>query len=320
MSQHFVSRGRALASLGALAAAAALPVPAFSADPFKLKMAVVPTQVAAQGYFANDEGYFARHGLSADITPLQNGSAVISAVLSGNIDIGYSNALSFIVAHDKGLPLQVLSGTDINGLAKPTTGLLTVLTTSPIKTAKELAGKTIGVSSLSNTNLYAVKTWLDKNGGDSKLSKYVEIPIREMASAVRLGRVDAASVDAAVFNADSSSLRMIGNTYLSIAPGFIGGVWCATTAWIAANPTVAQSFATAIREASIWANRNHEAALKIYAKYSHFTLADLESTPFPGYVERTQAGAIQPLIEMAAKYGAIKAAFPAKDMLSTYAQ
>jgi NitT/TauT family transport system substrate-binding protein len=190
---HHLTRGRALASIGALATAAALPVRAFAADPYQLKMAVVPTQVAAQAYFASDAGYFAKHGLSADISPLQNGAAVIAAVLSGGIDVGYSNILSFTVAHDKGLPLQVLFGTDINGLAKPTTGMLCVPTASPIKTAKDLAGKVIGVSSLSNTNLYAVKNWIDQTGGDSKLAKYVEIPLAEMTQAVEGGRVDAGS-------------------------------------------------------------------------------------------------------------------------------
>jgi NitT/TauT family transport system substrate-binding protein len=317
---HRLSRCRVLASLGALATTAALPAPAFAADPYPLKIAVVPTEVAAQGYFASDAGYFTKHGLGADITPLQNGSAVISAVLSGNIELGYSNILSFTVAHDKGLPLQVLFGTDINGLAKPTTGLLCVIAASPLKTAKDLAGKVVGVSSLSNTNLYAVKNWIDKSGGDSQLSKYVELPISAMAQALEAGRVDAASVDAAVYAPEASKLRMIGNTYYSIAPGFIAGVWFGTASWITEHPAIAQSFVAAIREASIWANKNHDDALKIYSKYSHIPVADLQAIPFPPYVEKTQASDFQPVIDVAAKYGAIKAPFPAKDLLSVYAQ
>ena len=317
---HHLTRGRVLASFAALASSAALPIPASAADPYNLKMAVVPTEVAAQGYFANDQGFFAKHGLSADITPLQNGSAVISAVLSGNIEMGYSNILSFTVAHDKGLPLQVLFGTDINGLAKPTTGLLCVVAASSLKSAKDLAGKTVGVSSLSNTNLYAVKNWIDKSGGDSTLSKYVELPLAGMPQALEAGRVDAASIDAAFYAAESSKLRVIGNTYYSIAPGFIAGVWFATTSWISEHPAIAQSFVAAIREASIWANKNHDDALKIYSKYSHIPLADLQAIPFPPYVEKTQPSDFQPVIDVAAKYGAIKAPFPARDLLSVYAQ
>ena len=270
---HAVTRSRALASFAALAAAAALPTRAPAADPYKLKLALVPTEVAAQAYFANDAGYFEKHDLSADISPLQNGAAVISAVLSGNIEAGYSNIFSFMVAHDKGLPIQVLCGSDVNGLAKPTVGMLCVTPSSPIKTAKDLADKTIGVSSLSNTNVYAVKAWIDKSGGDAKLSKYVEIPISEMAQAVESGHIDAGSVDGSVYAPEAARLRMIANTYIAIAPNFVAGVWFASTAWIAAHPAVAQSFVSAIREASVWANKNHDDALKIYAKYSHVPLA-----------------------------------------------
>jgi NitT/TauT family transport system substrate-binding protein len=315
-----LTRGSALASLGALVAAAALPAPAVAADPVKLNIAMVPTQSAAQGYFATDAGYFVKHGISPNLTELQNGPAVISAVLSGGMDVGYSNVLSFTVAHDKGLPLQVLSGTDFNGLAKPTTGLLCVLVASPIKTAKDLAGKIVGVSSLSNTNLYAVKNWIDKMGGDSKLSKYVEIPLAEMPAALEAGRVDATSLDASYLSAQASKIRMLANTYYAIAPGFVAGVWFATTSWIKDHPAIAQAFVAAIRDASIWANKNQTDALKIYSKYCHISVTDLQTIPIPVYVEKTQAINFQPIIDVAAKYGAIKAPFPAKDLLSVYAQ
>jgi ABC-type nitrate/sulfonate/bicarbonate transport system substrate-binding protein len=113
---------------------------------------------------------------------------------------------------------------------------------------------------------------------------------------------------------------VIGNTYLSIGPGFVAGVWFATTSWISAHPAIAQSFVASIREASVWANKNHDDALKIYSKYSHIPVPDLEAIPFPPYVEKTQASAFQPVIDVAAKYGAIKASFPAKELLSVYAQ
>jgi ABC-type nitrate/sulfonate/bicarbonate transport system substrate-binding protein len=167
--------------------------------------------------------------------------------------------------------------------------------------------------------VYAVKKWIDTNGGDSKLSKYVEIPLPEMASAVALHRVDASSMDSAnlVSNPD---LRLLGDTYHSVSPRFIAGVWFATPSWIAEHTLDVKNFVTSIRSASDWANKNHDAAVKIYAKYSRFTLTDLQSSPRPTFVTSTRPDLLQPVIDLAAQYGAIKSAFPARDLLSSLAE
>lgn len=296
---------------------AALIAPAAAQDlTEKVSFAVVPIEVAADPYYANDLGYFKSAGIEATIAPLQNGEAIVSAVVSGAIDIGFSNALSLIVAHDKGLPLKILFGTELNAGAAPTNGLLTVLKTGGIHTAKDLTGKTIAVSSLNSTNIYAVKNWIDKNGGDSKSVKYVEIPVQAMADTLSAGRVDAASMDAANFNSRRDVLLTLAPTYASVAPRFIGGGFITTSAWIDAHPLLARKIVAGLRKAAIFANTHHDEAVKLYAAHSRFSLADLAAAPRPTYSTATSPALYQPLIDLAAKYGLIKAAFPAADIVS----
>jgi NitT/TauT family transport system substrate-binding protein len=308
---------RALARTLILAVATALAAPAAAQDvPEKVTFAVVPIEVAAVPYYANDLGYFKSAGIDATITPLQNGDAIVSAVASGAIDIGFSNALSLIVAHDKGLPLKILFGTELNAGAAPTNGILTVLKSAAIRSAKDLTGKTVAVSSLSSTNIYAVKNWIDKNGGDSKSVRYVEVPVPAMADTLSAGRVDAASMDAVNFNSRKDVLVALAPTYASVAPRFIGGGFIATSAWLDAHQQLARKIVANLRKAAIYANAHHDDAVKLYAAHSRFTLADLAAAPRPTYSTAATPALYQPLIDLAARYGLIKATFPAADVVS----
>ena len=281
--------------------------------------AVVPIEVAAVPYYANDLGYFKAAGIDATITPLQNGDAILSAVASGAIDLGFSNALSLIVAHDKGLPLKILFGTEIAG-QNVTNGILAVLKTSGIHSAKDLSGKTVAVSSLTSTNIYAVKNWIDKNGGDSKAVRYVEIPIPAMADTLSAGRVDAASMDAANFNSRKDQLEQLAATYSSVAPKFIGGGFVATSAWIDAHPALARKIVATLRKTAIYANAHHDEAVTMYASHTRFSLAALTAAPRPEYSTAATAALFQPLVDLAARYGLIKATFPAADIVSPLAR
>ena len=61
----------------------------------------------------NAMGYFKDVGLEAEIIALSNGTAATAAVLSGSADVAFSNTMSLIVAHDKGLPARIIVGTDL---------------------------------------------------------------------------------------------------------------------------------------------------------------------------------------------------------------
>jgi NitT/TauT family transport system substrate-binding protein len=288
--------------------------------PLTLGIAVIPSEIAAGAYYARDLGYFKSVGVDAQITSLQNGSAITAAVVSGAMDVGFSNTLSLIIAHDKGLPVTVLLGTDVYRASDPTNGILAVLKSSPVHTAKDLTGKTVGVSSLSNTPFYALRNWIDRSGGDSKTVQYVEIPIPQMADAVLAGRVEAGTMDAANANAERSraELRRIASTYDSIAQRFMAGAWFSSSAWAQKNSEAAPRFVTAMRKASLWANAHPADAVKIFMKYSRFTESDLLAAPRPFFATDSAPNILQPVIDVAAQYGAIKAPFPARDLLSPY--
>ena len=61
----------------------------------------------------------------------------------------------------------------------------------PIRVPKDLNGKTVAVNGINNITMLPVEAWIDKNGGDSKTVKWIEIPIFQANDAVSAGKVDA---------------------------------------------------------------------------------------------------------------------------------
>jgi NitT/TauT family transport system substrate-binding protein len=318
-----VSRRSAARTIaGALAAPLVLAVPARARaqDRPAIRIGTIPTEIAAAVYYARDLGYFAKAGYDVSITPIVNGAAVSAAVLSGAIDVGFSNPVSLIIAHDRGLPVEIIAGAGVHDAKAPTNGIMTVAAASASRSAKDLAGKTIAVSGLSNITNLSARAWIDRNGGDAKASKYVEIPLPEMASDVLSGRVDAATMDAAGNEATANAqFRTLGSTFDAIAPRFLASLWFCSTDWIAKHPADAKAFAAIVRQASVWANANPRDAIAIYAKNSKYSVVDLANARRPIFATTVTPELVQPAIDASAKYGLVKTAFPARDFITTFA-
>lgn len=308
----------ALASVLALTFTVAQSGYVRAADPETLRIVVLPTEVSAAAYYAYDLGYFKDAGIDAVISPIANGNAATAAVVAGAADIGFSNTFSLAIAHDKGLPVNILTGSDLHRTANPSQGFLAVLKASPIKAGKDFNGKTVAVPGLGTATYFALRNYIDKNGGDSSTVKYVEVPIPAIADAILTGRVDAGSLDASNMYAARSkaALREVGNTYDSVALKFMAGAWFATPDWITKHPDLARKFIAVYERVSAWANAHPDDVVKLYAKHSAFTVDDLKLSPRAQLEPSTQLDTVQPVIDVALKYGAIKKAFPAEDLFN----
>src|SRR5579875_3703679 len=70
-----------------------------------------------------------------------------------------------------------------------------VLRDSPIRTGRDMNGKTLGSSSLRDINSAATLAWIDKTGGDSKTVRVVEVPASAGAAFLEEHRVDAVTLN-----------------------------------------------------------------------------------------------------------------------------
>ena len=60
-------------------------------DPDLIHVATVPIDAGAEAYFAADARFFRNAGLNVDAGPLATGAAIGTALISGAIDVGFSN-------------------------------------------------------------------------------------------------------------------------------------------------------------------------------------------------------------------------------------
>ncbi len=319
------SSRRAFIARSALAAAA-LGVPtvrtASAQDLAPLNVAAIPSDISGSAYYAADNGFFKKAGLNATFLALTSGPAITAAVLGGSADVGYSNVISLAIAHARGLPVTILFPANLHVHDAPTAGLLAVKKTSPIAAAKDLNGKVMAVIGLNNIADIAARAWIDKNGGDSKTVKSVELPFPEMKAALEAERIDAAVLDTTsdpTLNKSGDTLRLIASTFDAVSTHFAPSVWFSTTDWVAKHPAGAKAFVTAMRESALWANGHHRESAEILSKYAHVTPAQIDMFTRVTYGDRLTPELIQPNIDVAAKYAVIKAGFPAADIISSAA-
>ena len=307
-----MKRSAYLTLLGALPVAGALSGTADGAT--RLRIATPPITAAAQPYFARANGFFAKVGIDADVSFMPSGAATAVAVVAGSLEIGNSNAISLASAHDRGVPLVYVAPDALYDSAHPVAALI-VSRQSPFVHAKDLNGKTVAVNALKNLPHLATMAWIDKNGGDSTTVKFVEVPLPAVQAALTAGRIDAGVCsEPFLTTALSADARMFANCYEALAKSFMYGGFFTTAQWAQDHPGVVRDFRSAIIEASRWANSHQSEARNILLRDAKLDISALTSHDV--YATRLDPALLQPLVNVAARYGVIRAPFPVSDMIS----
>jgi NitT/TauT family transport system substrate-binding protein len=302
-----------------VAGVAGAPIGATAQTPLQpLRIVTAATEIPVSMINARDLGYFKDAGIDAQIFSLTNGPAGIAAVLSGSADIGFTSSLSLVVAYDKGLPVTAVAGTDLHRSTNPVQGVLLASASAPLHTGKDFNGKTVSVPGLGGTQNYAVRAWVDATGGDSSTLRFVEIPNSAVPAAIVAGRIDAGTTDVLTLHSSGSrALREVANVYNALAPKFLTGVWYATAPWVEQHHDLTRTFITVFQRYSAWANSHPADEVRFYAKQSGLSIEDLQGVPRAVFEPTLTLEAMQPIIDVAFRYDAIKRRFPANTLLSS---
>lgn len=285
-----------------------------AAQPATLRIGVVPGEISGQIFYGIDRGFFAKNGLDVQVQPFTSGGAIASAIAGGSIDVGMVDLTSLIIGHAKGLPFVGLASGLVNS-ERGSTFAIVVRGDSPIRSAKDFDGATIAVNGLNNIAQISAESWLDKNGGDSKTVKFIEMPLPLKKDAVLQGKVSG-SLDTEPFltYGIDAGLRpfMMGNT--GIAPVYLLDFWAATRDWADKNPATVAKFVAAMRETSDWANKNHALSAPILAKYTKIPEDVVARMHRGDFADTNDPKLVQPVIDAAARYGWIAKAYPAAEL------
>ena len=285
-------------------------------EPVTLHLALSIDDDAISVIYAEKAGLFRRAGLRVVMERQRSGAAISAGVLAGTYDIGKSGLVALFSAHLQGARLSMIAPAGKYVSSAPYAALV-VAAGSPIHTAAQLRGKTVGVPGLQSLNSVVTSAWVDAHGGNSQTLRFVELPLSEGTEGVERHRVDATvlvnpSLAAAVA---SGRVRMLGYPMSAVAPTFLISTWFASNDWADAHRGVVETFSCVVAEAAAYTNAHHAETAPL--------LAEATSVPLPIIASMTRVTAgttlrvaeLQPLLDVSIKYGLVPHGFFVRDLI-----
>lgn len=302
---------------GAAFAAAALPSGAAHAQTLTtIRLGTTVADDLTPIEYALRSGAYRRVGLDVTITAASSGAVIAAGVLGGGFDIGKSSLVALMSAHLRGLPVTVLCPAAIYDPKAPFSELA-VAADGPVKSARDLNGKLIGVPALNDLNQVAVQAWVDANGGDAGTLRFVEVPNSASGPALAEHRIDAAGMQQPWLAeaVEAGQVRVLGLQMDAIGPGFYLSCWFTTADFAARHVDATHAFVRVTLETAAFANAHHAETAPLLAEVAKIPLAVVQRMPRTTMGTAVGPAGVQPLIDVAAKYKLIPRRFPASELL-----
>jgi NitT/TauT family transport system substrate-binding protein len=309
---HFLQRTSAFA--GTALAAAARPVRAADLKP--VRVAVAPSDGVTSVLYAKRAGLFEKAGLDVTLEIQRNGSAVAAAILSNTYDIGNSSVTSVFLAHEKNLPFTLVAPAGVYDAKSPPYGGAITLKNSPLKFDKDVNGEIFGTASLGGIGHDAFCGWVEQHGGDAHSLRFTEVPFSLAPQAIEQHRIVAAEIATPVLTTamDTGDFRIV-PIYNAIAPLFMVSAWFTSRQFSTANPDLVRAFARVVADSAAYVNAHHAETAAVVAEFTSVPMSQVQRMPRSVQGSRLDPALLQPAIDAAAKYGSLKASFPAQDLI-----
>lgn len=301
---------------GSIALLAAFPVAAV-AQPAAVRVRIgsAPSEDAVAALYAIRSGMFAKAGLDVSLDKQANGAVGPAAVAAGTYDFGKTSFPSIVEAHDRGVPFVVVAPGAIYDTKAPYTLVLVPLD-SPIRTGRDANGLTFSVSALGDLGDFALRAWVDHNGGDSHSLHVVELPFPAVPAAVEEGRIAGGVVSEPTISRAQATgkFRFIRHAD-AIATRFYVTVWFATRDYACTHPEVVRTFSRVMAEAGAYTNAHHDETAAMMAEFTGVQLAVVQRMNRAIEGTSLDVALLQPVIATMYAYGLTKRAIAARELI-----
>jgi NitT/TauT family transport system substrate-binding protein len=269
---------------------------------------VIPIADVAPLYLGMKQGFFEEEGLTIKPQLAEGGAAITPAVVSGDFQIGFSNTISLLIAASQDLPVEIISpGVAAAESEKDAWDDLLVPKNGPIKTTKDLEGKTIAVNTLKNICEVTIKASLEKDGVDVDTLKFAEVPFPDMNAALDAGRVDGACVvEPFVSQGKAGKSKGINPFYERTAPNLTVATYFTSKQYAAENADVVDRFVRAMQKSLAYAQENPDAVREVLLDYTEIPPEAAEAITLPQWRDDLGEDTIELLSELTKKYGLIE--------------
>lgn len=271
-------------------------------------------------FLAIEKQFFKNAGLDINLASMVGGAAIMPALASGSINIGWSNVISIYQGHLRGFDFRFVANGAINKRGTNDVFGVCVTPDSPIRSAKNLSGKTVAVNTLRNIMHAATAHWIDANGGDSSQVKWVEIPFPQMAPALVNKQIDAyGGVEPFVtVPVGRKQVRLIGRQLGAIAPRLLIASYFGSDAWIGKNVSLVQGFVAALNRGIDAHNADPDEAKAVLAKHTGLKPEFFKNMPLPAFEKTLLESDLQPMLDVALRYQFVDRQFPVSEVISQH--
>ena len=136
-------------------------------------------------FVAQEKKMFEDQGLTVELTQFNNGGDLMTAMASGDIDIGYAGITPVMSSISQGVPVKVVSGAQIEGSS------IVAGKNSGINTVADLKGKTVATPGEATIQNMLLTSALTQAGVSTSDVEFTTMKAAQMTDALKAGQVDA---------------------------------------------------------------------------------------------------------------------------------
>ena len=144
----------------------------------------LPSDHDAALFVADAQGQFASNGIKTELVQFNNGGDLMTAMASGDVDVGYVGITPVLASIQKGVPVKVISAAQTDGSG------LVVSKNSGISSVQDLAGKSIATPGEASIQYMLLQYYLEQNGMSLKDLKVSSMKVPSMNDALKTNKID----------------------------------------------------------------------------------------------------------------------------------
>jgi NitT/TauT family transport system substrate-binding protein len=277
--------------------------PSTPGQPDEVTVGLISIVDVAPIYLGKQKGFFAKRNIDLTLKPAEAGTETIPAVVSGDLEFGYSNIVTLLLAAEQNLPVQVvINGNNSTGVDGKDFGSLMVKGDSPVRSVKDLAGKKVAVNVLQNVVELAVRASAEKAGIDPDSIEYVKLAFPEMPAALADGRVDAAFVVEPFQQLVlSQGGRPVASSLVDLAPNLSVAQYFTSKQMVADNPDLVRRFTDAMTESLAYAQSHQDEVRQILPTYTKIPQELIPKMVLPKWVPEVNRDSVEATARLAQK-------------------
>lgn len=144
----------------------------------------LPSDHDAALFVADAQGKFAENGINTKLVQFNNGGDLMTAMASGDVDVGYVGITPVLSSIEKGVPVKVISAAQTEGSG------IVIAKDSGISSASDLAGKKIATPGEASIQHMLLTYYLQQNGMSIDDLKVSAMKVPSMNDALKTNKID----------------------------------------------------------------------------------------------------------------------------------